>query len=128
DLGGAGGGQHLVDEDVELLGGLLDRAQPVEEGNAGQLAVVEGEDAVAAVFQVGREAQPVVDGVAERAVHEDDRAGVGGGGPAGVVVPAAVGCGGGPGGGGGVGAGGGGDRSEEHTSELQSRENLVCRL
>src|SRR5207302_9654275 len=23
---------------------------------------------------------------------------------------------------------GGGDRSEEHTSELQSRENLVCRL
>src|SRR5690606_41759771 len=31
----------------------------------------------------------------------------------------------------GVGGGGGGDagrRSEEHTSELQSRENLVCRL
>src|SRR5690606_41601413 len=25
-------------------------------------------------------------------------------------------------------AGGGGPRSEEHTSELQSRENLVCRL
>src|SRR5690606_41449481 len=25
-------------------------------------------------------------------------------------------------------AGRGGDRSEEHTSELQSRENLVCRL
>src|SRR5690606_41049773 len=26
------------------------------------------------------------------------------------------------------GDGGGGSRSEEHTSELQSRENLVCRL
>src|SRR5690606_41852035 len=28
----------------------------------------------------------------------------------------------------GLGAGRGGRRSEEHTSELQSRENLVCRL
>src|SRR5688572_31138989 len=37
---------------------------------------------------------------------------------------------GGPGGGRGPGApdGGGGPRSEEHTSELQSQSNLVCRL
>src|SRR5688572_31943255 len=38
------------------------------------------------------------------------------------------GSGGGGGGGGGSGGGGGGGRSEEHTSELQSQSNLVCRL
>src|SRR5438552_14244052 len=32
------------------------------------------------------------------------------------------------GGGGGAGGGGGGIRSEEHTSELQSPDHLVCRL
>ena len=89
-FGGAGGGEHLVDEDVELLGRLVDRAEAVEERHAGELAVVEGEDAVAAVHQIGREAEPVVDGVAEGAVDEDDGAGVGGGGLAGVVVPAAA--------------------------------------
>jgi hypothetical protein len=50
----------------------------VEERNTVQLPVVEGEDAVAAFLQVGGEPQPVVDGVTEGAVDQDDGTGMGG--------------------------------------------------
>ena len=89
-LGGARRGEHLVDEAVELLGRLVDRAQAVEERHAGQLAVVQRVDAVAALDQVGREDDPVVDGVAEGAVDEDHGARMGRGRLAVVVVPAAA--------------------------------------
>ncbi len=88
-LRGSGGVEHLVDERVELLGGLVDGAEPVEERHPRELAVVEGEDAVAPVDQVGGEDEPVVDRVPERPVDQDDGAGVRGGGLAAVVVPAA---------------------------------------
>src|SRR5688572_32360790 len=48
--------------------------------------------------------------------------------PKGERPPRAEGFGGGGGGFGGGGGGFGGGRSEEHTSELQSQSNLVCRL
>lgn len=41
DLGGAGRGEHFVYEDLELCGRLVDGAEAVEEGDAGQLPVVE---------------------------------------------------------------------------------------
>lgn len=44
-----GGGEHLVDERGELTGRLVDRAEAVEDGYAGQLPVVERVDAVAPV-------------------------------------------------------------------------------
>src|SRR5688572_32466744 len=61
---------------------------------------------------------------AARTIYGDDGAGTAAGGGAG----GGEGGGAGGGGAGGGGAGGGGARSEEHTSELQSQSNLVCRL
>ncbi len=116
-LGGAGGGEDAVDVGVELSGGRGDGAEPVEEGDARQLAVVEGEDAVAPVDQVGREGEPVVDGVPEGAVDEDDGARVRGGRLAGEVVPATAGGGAGLGGGGGGEGGGGGQEEHGQRSE-----------
>lgn len=110
-LGGAGGGEHPVDEGLQLLRRLVDGAEAVEEGHAGQLAVVEGEDAVVAVLQVGGEGQPVVHGVGEGAVDEDDGAGVRGGGLARVIVPAAAGSLGG------LGDSGGGDEGDRGGQE-----------
>ncbi|EYT78342.1 hypothetical protein CF54_37815 [Streptomyces sp. Tu 6176] len=99
-LGRSGGGEHLVDVGGQLPGRPVDGAEAVEDRDARQLAVVEREDAVPAGRQIGRETEPVVDGVAEGAVDEDDGAGVGRGRLAAVVVPARA------GGGGGVGRGG----------------------
>lgn len=67
-LRGSGGVEDLVDEHVELFRGLVDGAEAVEERHAGEPAVVEGEDAVAPVDQVGGEDQPVVDRVPEGSV------------------------------------------------------------
>ncbi|CAL2061762.1 protein of unknown function [Streptomyces murinus] len=117
DLGGAGGGAHLVHEGGELRGRLVDGAEPVEDGDAGELAVVQGEDAVPAGLQVGGEAEPVVDRVAEGAVDQHDGAGVRGGRLAGVVVPAAVGGGVGVRGRGGQGDRGGGQQQRGEGSE-----------
>ncbi len=117
DLGGAGRGPHLVHEGRQLGGRLVDGTEAVEDGDAGELTVVEGEDAVSAGLQVGGEAEPVVDRVAEGAVHQDDGAGVGGGGLAGVVVPAGVDGGVGVRGRGGEGDGGGGQEQGGEGSE-----------
>ncbi|GAA3247291.1 hypothetical protein GCM10010493_20310 [Streptomyces lavendulae subsp. grasserius] len=119
-LGGAGGGQHPVDEGVELGGGLVDGAEPVEEGHAGELSVVEGVDAVPAVDQVRREAEPVVHGVPEGAVDEDDGARVRGGRLAGPVVPATAGAGRGLGGAGGGDEGRGGEGEDGERAEQAS--------
>src|SRR5699024_9527353 len=73
--------EHAVGEGGELLGGVLDRARAT-------VAVVERVDAVAGAREPQRHRLPQVGPVAEGAVDDDDRRGVGGGRPARPVVGA----------------------------------------
>jgi hypothetical protein len=73
DLRRAGPGQYLVHERRDGVGTRDHVIRTVEARDAGRVAVVEGEYAVAGRLQDRREPVPVVEHVLQRAVHKDDR-------------------------------------------------------